>query len=259
MGGQLTEPGGQANKPYMFGAGNNALGQYLFRLQASNSFGVARLLSTDLQGKLYDASFYANLNDGKGYQKAATISYQWQPWTISGSTQATWVASPDSYGAGVAQLTYANKLGGQVAITADQSSWNAAGRTLPWETVQQVDPSQLSQYGSTLNNPIWGNYIIAGTATNANTQFLIVLNPSAYYTPGTGDWGTATNWSSGAVPDDNHNVYLQQSGTVTYNNQDQSTIHIESIYVHGENITTQGRFKIDQNIYPGEIEKLLVS
>ena len=77
VGGQLTEPGGQGNKPYMLGAGNNALGQYLFRLQASNSFGVARLLSTDLQGKLYDASFYANLNDGKGYQKAATISYQW--------------------------------------------------------------------------------------------------------------------------------------------------------------------------------------
>ncbi len=217
--GAFTEPGGQGNKPYMFGAGNNALGQYLFRLQASNSFGVARLTSDQLRGKLYDASFYANLNDGKGYQKAGTISYRWQPWTISGTTQATWSASsPASYGAGVAQLTYANKLGGQVAITADQSSWNAAGRTLPWETVQQVDPSQLSHYSSTLNNPIWGNYIISGTGTNANTQFLIVLNPSAYYTPGTGDWGTAANWSSGAVPDDNHNVYLQQSGTVTYNN-----------------------------------------
>lgn len=43
--GTFTEPGGQGNKPYMFGAGNNALGQYLFRLQASNSFGVARLLA----------------------------------------------------------------------------------------------------------------------------------------------------------------------------------------------------------------------
>jgi hypothetical protein len=53
--------------------------------------------------------------------------------------------------------------------------------------------------------------------------------------------------------DDNDSVV----GTVTYNNQDQSTIHIDSIYVHGENITTQGRFKIDQNIYPGEKKKLL--
>ena len=53
--------------------------------------------------------------------------------------------------------------------------------------------------------------------------------------------------------DDNDGVV----GTVTYNNQDQSTIHIDSIYVHGENITTQGRFKIDQNIYPGEKKKLL--
>ena len=53
--------------------------------------------------------------------------------------------------------------------------------------------------------------------------------------------------------DDNDSVV----GNVTYNNQDQSTVHIESIYVHGENITTQGRFKIDQNIYPGEKKQLL--
>ena len=53
--------------------------------------------------------------------------------------------------------------------------------------------------------------------------------------------------------DDNDSVV----GIVTYNNQEQSTIHIDSIYVHGENITTQGRFKIDLNIYPGEKKKLL--
>jgi hypothetical protein len=53
--------------------------------------------------------------------------------------------------------------------------------------------------------------------------------------------------------DDNDGIV----GVVTYNNQEQSTIHIDSIYVHGENITTQGRFKIDQNIYPGEKKKLL--
>jgi hypothetical protein len=53
--------------------------------------------------------------------------------------------------------------------------------------------------------------------------------------------------------DDNDGIV----GVVTYNNQEQSTIHIDSIYVHGENITTQGRFKIDQSIYPGEKKKLL--
>jgi outer membrane lipase/esterase len=235
--GTLTEPGGQGNKPYMMGAGNNASGQYLFRLQASNSFGVARLLSTDLQGKLYDASFYANFNDGKGYQKAATISCQWQPWTLSGTTQATWITSPDSYGAGVAQLTYANKLAGQVAITADQSSWNSGARVLPWETVSQVDPSQLSTYASTLNNAIWGNYTIVGTGMNATTQFLIVLNPMAYFTPSAGgDWGTAANWSSGAVPDDNHNVYLLQGGTVTYNNTSLTAPPLSMLQVDGGTI-----------------------
>ncbi len=256
VGGVITEPGGQGNKPYMFGAGNNAQGQYLLRLQASNSFCVARLLKTDLQGKLYDASFYANSNDGKGYVKAATISYQWQPWTLSGTTQATWIASPDSYGAGVPKLTYANTLGGQVAITADQSSWDASARTLPWLSVKTVDPSKLSQYGNTLNNPIWGNYIIAGTATNATTQFLLVLNPSAYYTPGTGDWGTATNWSSGTVPDDNYNVYLPQSGTVTYNNTAATAPSLSMLQVDGTTLQinsagTPGALKAEMAIVGG--------
>lgn len=92
---QPTEPGGQANKPYMFGASTyfqNSTWNYQMRLQSSNSFCVARLLSTDLQGKLYDASFYADLNNGKGYQKAATISYQWQPWTIDSTGK--WTAPP---------------------------------------------------------------------------------------------------------------------------------------------------------------------
>ena len=47
-------------------------------------------------------------------------------------------------------------------------------------------------------------------------------------------------------------------GTVTYNNQGDSTVHIESLYVHGVNITTQGRFEIDVDIQPGERKALKV-
>jgi hypothetical protein len=59
--------------------------------------------------------------------------------------------------------------------------------------------------------------------------------------------GPQGNYVDTQGPDDNDGVV----GSVTYNNQDQSTIHIESTSVHRENVATQGRFKIDQNIYHG--------
>jgi hypothetical protein len=54
--------------------------------------------------------------------------------------------------------------------------------------------------------------------------------------------------------DDNDDIV----GNITYNNQAQAAVHIESIYVHGENITTQGRFEINRNIASGEKRQLLV-
>jgi hypothetical protein len=47
-------------------------------------------------------------------------------------------------------------------------------------------------------------------------------------------------------------------GKVMYNNQDQNSIHIAAIYVHGENIVTQGRFELNLDIAPGEKKQLLV-
>ena len=54
--------------------------------------------------------------------------------------------------------------------------------------------------------------------------------------------------------DDNDDVV----GKVTFNNQGDSTVHIESLYIHGENITTQGRFDVAKDIQPGEKQELLV-
>jgi outer membrane autotransporter protein len=234
---QPTEPGGQANKPYMFGASTflqNTTWNYQLRLQSSNSFCVARLASTDLQGKLYDASFYADLNNGKGYQKASTVSYQWQPWTIDGTGK--WAASTDAYGAGVPQLTFADTLGGNVSLTVSQtSSWNAGARVMAWSTQANVDPSILSQYNNVLGGKLQ-EYFATGTTTDSNTKYLIVLNPRAGWTAGSGDWGTAANWSSG-VPGDYNNVYLEQndgvSRTVTYNNTAASAPSLSMLRVDG--------------------------
>jgi hypothetical protein len=46
-------------------------------------------------------------------------------------------------------------------------------------------------------------------------------------------------------------------GNVTYNNQSKDSVHIESIYVHGKNIKTQGMFRINITIQAGAIVTLL--
>jgi uncharacterized protein with beta-barrel porin domain len=236
--GSPTEPGGQGNKPYMFGASTylqNSTWNYNLRLQSSNSFCVARLASTDLAGKLYDASFYADLNNGKGYQKAATITYQWQPWTIN-DTNGKWKTSTDSYGAGVMQLKFADTLGGQVGVTSSNTqSWDAGARVMTWSNQANVDPSQLSQYNNSLTGLLY-EYFATGTTSDANTKYLIVLNPRTNWIGGTNDWGTAGNWDSG-VPTDSNNVYLEQndgnSHNVTYNNTAAGVPYLSMLRVDG--------------------------
>jgi hypothetical protein len=47
-------------------------------------------------------------------------------------------------------------------------------------------------------------------------------------------------------------------GTVFYNNQSKITVRIESIYVHGKNITTQGRIPIGMDVPANSKVQLLV-
>jgi len=54
--------------------------------------------------------------------------------------------------------------------------------------------------------------------------------------------------------DDNDDVV----GNVTYNNQSSGNVRIESIYVHGENITTQGRIVIHMDIPAGTKKQIFV-
>jgi hypothetical protein len=47
-------------------------------------------------------------------------------------------------------------------------------------------------------------------------------------------------------------------GTVYYNNQSKITVRIESIYVHGKNISTQGRIPIGMDVHAGSKVQLVV-
>ncbi len=225
--GSATEPGGMANKPYMFGASTykDAANTWhrSIRLQSSNSFCVARLAAADLQNKLYDASLYACFSDAQGYQRAATISYQWRNFTLDSAASAgKWKASPDALGAGVPQLIFADTLGGAVAVQASPSvGWNDAARVLSYGAQQNVDLGNLSAVANKIGSNIY-EYFATADSMNAAAKFLVVLNERQDWQGGTGNWSTAGNWVSGSVPAAYNNVYLEQSDglnrSVTYNN-----------------------------------------
>ena len=152
--------------------------QYKLRLQSSNSFCVARLTQAALQGKLYDASFYADLADGKGYQLVGTISYKWQPWTIDAT--GNWALSVDAYGAGVPQLTYANPnlsadLHIQVSTLSSFAGTTGGSRVIKWGNPQNMNPAApLNTYANKLNAPLQ-EYFIYSATLNPNYKFLMVL------------------------------------------------------------------------------------
>jgi hypothetical protein len=55
-----------------------------------------------------------------------------------------------------------------------------------------------------------------------------------------------------------HDAFDAVAGQVTFNNQERTSIHIETIFVQGVNIKTQGRIQIGMDIPPGEKRVLLV-
>jgi hypothetical protein len=128
-----TEPGGQANKPYMMGADSSIRGglmTYTCRLQSANSFFVARLAQTQVQGKVYQAEIYVDEQGTGNWVLVARLGYQWQPWTISDA--GLWQASPDNLGAGVPSISAVNPTYMNLINTSVGTSWSPAGRAMGW-------------------------------------------------------------------------------------------------------------------------------
>jgi hypothetical protein len=143
-----TEPGGQANKPFMLGADSSHRGgsdQYTHtcRLQSSNSFFIARLRQEEAEDKLYSASLW--VDSGAGYQLGATIRYEWQPWDIG--LNGTWQSSSDEKGACVPQITVAQSLTDMGVNTALGENWQPTARVMGWagRPYQAKDNNQLGQ------------------------------------------------------------------------------------------------------------------
>lgn len=153
-----SEPGGQANKPYMAGGNiskdNNGQTVYTCRLQSSNSFMIANL-SQEVQNNSYKASFYIDAGDGK-YQLVATLFYTWQPWMVK---NGKW-ESNNSGGSMVPQITavdanyrnlvsYVSLTGGQGVYNGEQ---NLLGNTAYYYTILDVGNSPNKRFLIQLTN-----------------------------------------------------------------------------------------------------------
>ena len=128
-----TEPGGQANKPYMMGADSSTRGgllTYTCRLQSANSFFIARLTSAQLAGKLYAAEIYLDPQGDGNWELVARLNYQWQPWTISDS--GIWTTSSDNKGAAVPSVSAVNSQYMNQINTSVGTSWSSSGRAMGW-------------------------------------------------------------------------------------------------------------------------------
>ena len=131
-----TEPGGQANKPYMMGADSSTRGgllTYTCRLQSANSFFIARLTSAQLASKLYAAEIYLDPQGDGNWELVARLNYQWQHWTISDS--GIWTTSSWSF-SGV--RSRANGRPGK-ALGPERASG-------PWSARQAAPDTVFSRY-----------------------------------------------------------------------------------------------------------------
>ncbi|QDU63081.1 FG-GAP repeat protein [Planctomycetes bacterium Pan216] len=202
-----TEPGGQANKPYMFNAAtfnDTDTGNLTYRaeLKSANSFPIAEQ-SSDIVDVLYNASLYVDEGTGNGYEWAATLSYDWQPWTITNQNGSpVWSSLGNGFGSAIPSIKVADKF--QTFVTSNVgSNWNADARTLgiAGRPYQQGDANALG------SAPI--QFDVAPfyqASTNPNAKFLIVLQPlTADGDPAIPRPAFATGTDAGAGP--HVNVY----------------------------------------------------
>lgn len=101
-----TEPGGQANKPYMYAIYRTADDKLSFSWKSANSVPVARQ-TEDLTDQVYGATVWVDI--GEGYTKLASFGASYQKRTlentvVNGTNVCQWKTS-STYGAIVPSLT----------------------------------------------------------------------------------------------------------------------------------------------------------
>ena len=169
-----TEPGGQANKLYMYDVNIDQNNQISFGFEISNSTAVAKQTAADVDGKLYDATVMIDAGDGNGYQSVMNFGFEWQARALEDvSGQPQWQKS-SSTGALVPWVNFnvTHKELADLGLKAQAfkaASWDAANRgEIVFDAVDWTDAT-LDNSGS-----YYYQYQLNGTL-NENAKILVML------------------------------------------------------------------------------------
>jgi len=177
-----AEPGGQANKPYMFGGRNSdksSGSKYTCNLKHANSFLVNRVAKSKFENKMYTVHYYVDLNDSKGYQEVFNISYEWKELDVDKST-CTWIKATDGKGTWVPKAVWKNTKSNPLAL------YDVYGtdihimrfKAVNWSGTNVVawgaTSDQFTIKDNVENGEIY-SYVATGSTNNPNVKFLLVL------------------------------------------------------------------------------------
>ncbi|MCX5893767.1 MAG: hypothetical protein NTW80_12515 [Deltaproteobacteria bacterium] len=168
---KATDPGGMADKPYMYAVNVDQHGAINFMFENGNSAPVAKQRQTDLAGPapgssiLYAAKVYIDRGSGSGYEHLVTFNYSWQDLVlknITGNGVPTWqtaAGADDGLGAILPKIDYINDtLLGQlptIKIYAFMATNIDISRAL---TLDAANPVNIAKLADVPLNSLGGKY-----------------------------------------------------------------------------------------------------
>ena len=170
-----TEPGGQANKPYMYSVMVDEINQISIMFESANSVPVAKQSASSVAQKLYAAKLY--VDNGAGYQLLAVFDCRWRAQVLNNeSGRPVWQASgPDKLGAVVPEITFVDHTYLQqlnLGLKAFKAlSWNSAARG---EIAFDTGSAYQSQKNTVATKDYY-QYQLSGTLASSGARLLVVL------------------------------------------------------------------------------------
>jgi len=172
-----TEPGGQADKPYMYAVNVHPDGTSFLEFKHANSAPVA--IQSNNNGNLYNAKIYIDQDGASGYQLLVTFTCVWQQMTLQPGTNniPIWTASTDpGQGAIVPGIkdfdsAFASQLGFGLNAFAGTGISGARGVSFDKGTPYHTATPQQN----VADGPYY-QFILNGALQHFNAKILVVLD-----------------------------------------------------------------------------------
>jgi hypothetical protein len=172
-----TEPGGQADKPYMYAVNVHPDGTSFLEFKHANSALIA--IQSNNNGNLYNAKIYIDQDGASGYQLLVTFTCVWQQMTLQPGTNnaPVWKASADpGQGAIVPGIkdfdpAFASQLG--FGLSAFAGTFLSGARGVSFD---KGTPYHTATHQQNVANGPYYQFILNGALQHPNTKILVVLD-----------------------------------------------------------------------------------